>query len=162
MLQSIRGAVAFAAVLMLCAFSQSAVAADIPSAASGIYITPDRICRVELARYGQDHINVDLLCIGDATGMPTYSHSTAFAFAGACVGGAGVAYVFPFSGPAPSAGYVALDVHDISGLHVRVAADPNTLLNGGGTPQVWARLRPITSSAPYTCGQAPRFRVFGR
>ncbi len=164
MLRNIVHAVALAVVLMLCACSQGAVAQGIASAASGIYITPDRICRVELARYGQDHINVDLLCIGDATGMPTYSHTTVFAFAGSCIAGKGVTSVFQFSGPSPAAGFVAFDVHDLAGLHVRVAPDASTLYNGGGQPQVWPMLRPITSGAPYTCAPAaqPRFRVFGR
>lgn len=158
MLRNLRCTVALATVLMLCACSQSAMAAGIASAASGVYITPERICRVELARYGQDHINVDLLCIADASGMPSYSHTTVFAFAGSCIAGKGVASVFAFSGPSPAAGFVALDVHDLAGLHVRIAPDANTLVNGGGQPQVWPMLRPITSSSPYTCPEQPRLR----
>ena len=50
----------------------SASAAEIPSAASGAYVAPDRLCRIVLSRAGQNHVDVDLLCVTDA-GMPTYS-----------------------------------------------------------------------------------------
>lgn len=143
------------------ALMSPARAAEIPSSASGVYVTPDRVCRLQLTRLGQDHANVDLLCITDA-GLPTWSNSTAFAFGGACIGSPGVAYAFPFSGQDPGAGTVAFDALDSGGLRVRVGPDLAALYSGGGLPQTWLLVRPVTSPAPYTCGrQAPRLRVFG-
>lgn len=161
MFRTFRAAAAIAAALMLFACAQSVSAAEIPSAASGQYVAPDRVCRLELARAGQNHVDVDLLCITDA-GVPTYSRTRAFAYAGSCPGSNGVAYVFQFSGPSPAAGFVAIDAADSTGLHVRVGTDPSLLYNGGGQPQTWTLLRRVDSTAPYTCAGAPRFRVFGR
>lgn len=130
-----------------------ATAAPIPSSASGQYATPDRVCRVELARAGANHVDVDLLCITDA-GVPTYSRTRVEAWAGRCPGDAYTASVFQFAGPSPAAGFVALDAADASGLHVRVGPDATTLYNGGGSAQVWALTRPVASASPYTCGQS--------
>ncbi len=141
----------------------SASAAEIPSAASGAYVAPDRLCRIVLSRAGQNHVDVDLLCVTDA-GMPTYSVTRAFAFGGACIGSPYVASVFSLSGPSPDAGFVALDAFTGAALQVRRSADVNVLVNGGGAAETWTLVRPIASPYPYTCGQqAPlRFRVFGR
>ena len=152
----------FAAIAVLLCVSVSA--AEIPSAASGAYVAPDRLCRLVLSRAGSNHVDVDLLCVTDA-GMPTYSVTRAFAYNGACIGSFGVAYVFALSGPNPASGFVALDAFTGAALQVRRAADPNTLVNGGGVAETWAMVRSIQSPAPYTCGnpaQPLRFRVFGR
>lgn len=126
-------------------------AAPIPSSASGQYATPDRVCRVELARAGTNHVDVDLLCITDA-GVPTYSRTRIEAWAGRCPGDAYTASVFQLSGPSPAAGFVALDAADATGLHVRVGPDAGTLHNGGGQSQTWALIRQVVSASPYTCG----------
>lgn len=128
-----------------------AQAAEIPSAASGQFSAPDRLCRLELSRAGWNHVDVDLLCITDA-GDPTYSRTRIEAWAGRCPGSPYTAQVFGFSGPSVLAGFVALDAFDGTSLHVRVAPDPTTLYNGGGQPQTWTLIRPVNSPAPYTCG----------
>jgi hypothetical protein len=150
-----------AAIAVLLCVSVSA--AEIPSAASGAYVAPDRLCRVVLSRAGSNHVDVDLLCVTDA-GMPTYSVTRAFAFGGACIGSPYVASVFSLSGPNPDAGFVALDAFTGAALQVRRSADVNVLVNGGGIAETWAMVRPIASPYPYTCGQQAqlRFRVFGR
>ena len=131
--------------------SCTARAAEIPSAASGAYVAPDRLCRVVLSRAGANHIDVDLLCVTDA-GVPTSSVTRIEAWGGRCVGSLYTANVFALSGASPLAGFVALDSFSGSALQVRRAADPATLYNGGGTAQSWAMARPLPSPQPYTCG----------
>lgn len=141
--------------------SCSAHAAEIPSAASGAYVAPDRLCRVVLSRAGSSHIDVDILCVTDA-GVPTYSLTRIYAPGGKCLGSFGVTPSFAFSGPDQGAGFVALDQFTGSVLLVRRAPDPTTLANGGGYEEIWVIARQLPSPAPYTCGQqALRFRVFG-
>ncbi len=138
-------------VALICAAMFTAHAAEIPSSASGQYSAGDRVCRLSLARAGANHVDVDLLCITDA-GDPTYSHARIEAWAGRCPGSPYTAYVFDLNGQSPLAGFVALDAADATGLHVRIAADPSTLYNGGGQPQMWTLIRSVASPAPYTCG----------
>ena len=142
-----------AAIAVLLCVSVSA--AEIPSAASGAYVAPDRLCRIVLSRAGQNHVDVDLLCVTDA-GMPTYSVTRAFAFGGACIGSPYVASVFSLSGPSPDAGFVALDAFTGAALQVRRSADVNVLVNGGGAAETWTLVRPIASPQPYSCaGKRP-------
>ena len=148
-----------AAIAVLLCVSVSA--AEIPSAASGAYVAPDRLCRVVLSRAGSSHIDVDILCVTDA-GVPTYSLTRIYAPGGKCLGSFGVTPSFAFSGPDQGAGFVALDQFTGAALLVRRAPDPTTLANGGGYEEIWGMARQLPSPAPYTCGQqALRFRVFG-
>lgn len=148
-----------AAIAVLLCVSVSA--AEIPSAASGAYVAPDRLCRLVLSRAGSSHIDVDLLCVTDA-GAPTYSRTRVYAPAGKCIGAPDVSPAFAFSGPDQSAGFVTFDQFTGSVLLVRRASDPTTLANGGGYEEIWVMARQLPSPAPYTCGQqALRFRVFG-
>ena len=150
-----------AIAVLLCA---SVSAAEIPSAASGAYVAPDRLCRVVLSRAGSSHIDVDILCVTDA-GVPTYSLTRIYAPGGKCLGSFGVTPSFAFSGPDQGAGFVALDQFTGAALLVRRAPDPTTLANGGGVAETWAMVRSIQSPASYTCGnpaQPLRFRVFVR
>lgn len=150
-----------AAIAVLLCVSVSA--AEIPSAASGAYVAPDRLCRLVLSRAGSNHVDVDLLCVTDS-GVPTYSLTRIYAPGGKCLGSFGVTPSFAFSGPDQGAGFVALDQFTGAALLVRRAPDPTTLANGGGVAETWAMVRSIQSPAPYTCAPAQplRFRVFGR
>jgi len=138
------------AILALASLCASVSAAEIPSAASGAYVAPDRLCRLVLSRAGANHIDVDLLCVTDA-GVPTSALIRAEAWAGRCIGAQFTASVFPLSGSSPMAGFVALDAFAGNALYVRRAPDPSTLYNGGGVAQVWEMRRPIASPQPYTC-----------
>lgn len=151
-----------AAIAVLLCVSVSA--AEIPSAASGAYVAPDRLCRVVLSRARSNHVDVDLLCVTDS-GVPTYSLTRIYAPGGKCLGSFGVTPSFAFSGPDQGAGFVALDQFAGAALLVRRAPDPTTLANGGGVAETWAMVRSIQSPAPYTCdnpAQPLRFRVLGR
>ena len=150
-----------AAIAVLLCVSVSA--AEIPSAASGAYVAPDRLCRIALSRAGQNHVDVDLLCVTDS-GVPTYSLTRIYAPGGKCLGSFGVTPSFAFSGPDQDAGFVALDQFTGAALLVRRAPDPTTLANGGGYEEIWVIARQLPSPAPYTCAPAQplRFRVFGR
>lgn len=143
---------AIAALLAACNICAAPIASD----ASGWYATPDRLCRVVLAKLGAS-INVDLSCIQDGTGQPTFSHTTADAFGHSCIGDNGVASVFAFHGLDPvGSGHVAFDQYGSGMLSVRIAPDPLQLYQGGGGVQHWQRVRAIASPAPFTCdGQPP-------
>lgn len=136
-----------AALLAACGIS----AAPIPSGASGWYAAPDRLCRVVLSREA-DGIIVDLTCVQDATGQPTYSRSRADAFGYSCVDNLTVAF---HNQDIVGSGHVALDSFDGSTLSVRVAPDPLQLHQGGGSPQLWPLIRPVASPLPYLCVQTP-------
>lgn len=137
--------------LVILLTSCAAKAGEIPSAASGAYVAPDRLCRLVLSRLGPYNIAVDFLCVTDA-GVPTSSRTVIEAWTGRCVGSAYTAKVFALSGSNPLAGFVALDSFGGSALYVRRAIDPNTLSNGGGVAETWILARPLASPSPYTCG----------
>lgn len=148
------------ALIVAATFPAMARAAEIPSAASGAYAAPDRLCRVVLSRAGANHIDVDLLCVTDA-GLPTSTLVRVEAWAGRCVGSQYTANVFALSGSSPLAGFVALDAFTGAGLQVRRAPDPATLYNGGGAAETWTLVRALQSPAPYTCGKRPGSGQFG-
>jgi len=160
------------ALICAAAFSSTARAAEIPSTASGAYSTPNGRCDVVFSRFGPDHVNVDIACPGtlDVGLIPgfvfcsgTCSHSTAFAFAGACIGAPGVAYAFPVDGQNPASPWLAFDAFDGTRLYVRRGVTAAQLYTGGGVSETWTMGTPLASPAPYACGrQALRFRVFGR
>lgn len=162
----------FACLLMMLA--ANTLAGAIPSNASGAYSTPNGRCDVVFSRFGQDHVNVDIACPGtlDLTLIPgrifctgTCSHSTAFAYSGACIGSPGVAYAFPVSGSDPNSEWLAFDAYsaDSRSLSVRRGVTAAQLYNGGGVPELWTGQFSLASPQPYTCAPtALRFRVFGR
>lgn len=145
---------------------------EIPSTASGRYATPNGDCSVVFARFGPDHVNVDVACPGELDVTPagvrcfgTCSHSTVFAFRGACPGSPGVANVFPVEGSNPNSQWLAFDAVDGANLIVRRGVTAAQLYNGGGVAERWTRNGWIDSPSPYTCplpAQPLRFRVFGR
>ncbi len=144
-------------VAAMVAIPTPVAAGTIPSTASGEYSTPGGDCTVVFARFGVDHVNVDIWCPG------TYSHSTAFAFSGACIGSPGVAFAFPLHGPDPASAWIAFDAFDGQRLSVRRGVTANQLYNGGGVAETWTMDTPVASPSPYACsGRSVRFRVFGR
>lgn len=159
----------FACLLMMLA--ANTLAGEIPSNASGAYSTPNGRCDVVFSRFGQHHVNVDIACPGtlDLTLIPgrifctgTCSHSTAFAYSGACIGSPGVAYVFPVEGSNPASPWLAFDAFDGQRMYVRRGSSAMQLYNGGGTLEFWDMSIPLASPSPYACGRTLRFRVFGR
>lgn len=160
----------FLTCLFLLVFS-SATAAPIPSTASGVYATPSGDCSIVFSRFGADHVNVDIACPGQlsiltdnrvrCTGV--CSHSTAFAFGGACIGAPEVSYAFPVDGSYPGLQWLAFDSFDGQRLMVRRGVTANQLYNGGGVFELWDMRVPIASPFPYSCKTAnPRLRILGR
>lgn len=161
-------------VALIVAGAFAARAAEIPSAASGEYLTPAGRCAVVFSRFGADHVNVDIACpgilgVGDDGRVwcaGVCSHSTAFAWRSACIGAPGVAYAFPVSGSDPNSEWLAFDAYsaDSRSLNMRRGATAAQLYNGGGVTELWTGQFSLASPQPYTCGPParPRFRVFGR
>ena len=181
----IRAALLFLLCMSAALASPLPLPTQIPSAASGRYATPNGDCSVVFARFGPDHVNVD--CPGELDVTPagvrcfgTCSHSTVFAFRGACPGSPGVANVFPVEGSNPNSQWLAFDAVDGANLIVRRGVTAAQLYNGGGVAERWTRNGWIDSPSPYTCplpaqprhggvvtskvvlAQPLRFRVFGR
>lgn len=151
------------ALFLLLVLTTSALAApklprEIPSSASGEYMTPAGLCQVIFSRFGADHINVDIACpgvLGVEDGRVLCaglcSHSTVFAFGGACIGSPGVANAFPVQGSNPESQWLYFGAMDGVNLVVRRGASAAELYNGGGVPEYWTRLASISSPAPYSC-----------
>lgn len=135
-----------AVVAAIC--SCSAPAASIPSAASGVYVGSDRVCRVELARYQSLWIKLDLVCI-EFGGRMTYAAPVLYAPNQCWDSSVSVA----FSGHAWNE-FVALRLYSESSntLAVVIGPDITQVANGIGRTETWARVGTVTSPAPYTCG----------
>lgn len=155
MLRFIRRTVAMATVLMLCACSQSAVAADIPSSASGDYVGGGWHCRLLAYAhpvYGYPSTVTEYRC----TDPQTNQRYAARTWWGCPVTQAYPEVLYPWwtlvLAPPPN---VSMMVASVS---------PATLtLTFDGVPVVMSLAQSIQSPAPYTCAQsALRFRVFGR
>lgn len=135
--------------LMFCTASASAT--GIPSAASGIYVTPDRVCRVVFARYQVTSLQADLTCMSFATGALTFTLSTLYApEAGSCWP-AGAAVPFNAQTPTDYVSWVAYFDQDAGALGALVGNQAQ-VVNGDGNGQKWVRVATIESPAPYTCG----------
>lgn len=139
--------VAIVAALM----SSCARAAPIPSSASGVYIGPDRVCRVVLSRWATHWVQLDLACV-PWVGQPTYSLTTLYAPA-ACPTET-VAWAI---NPWPV--FVVreyLSIREILPDRLRVVTgfDPTAVSNGIGTEAEWLLVQPLPSPVPYSCGAA--------
>lgn len=139
--------------LALAGCSQSAMAQGIPSSASGVYLAPDKVCRLILARTAVDYIRADLSCLS--------------------FGGAATAATWQLYAPGDSAcwpdtvaipidprqidatEYVALRSYSGSVLNV-LSGGPAAVVNGGGDEQSWTRIVLLPSPYPYAgCSATP-------
>jgi len=138
---------AIAACIMLCA---QVSAAEIPSAASGVYVGSDRVCRVVLARHQTLWIQLDLLCLRFDGGLSN-SLTTLYA-PGQCWNST---VSTPFS-PQAWNEFLALRLYSASSdtLSVVIGPDQTAVANGIGHTETWARLAPVQSPAPYGCGSS--------
>ena len=138
-------------LILALAIGTSASATGIPSAASGIYITPDRVCRVVFARYQVTSLQADLSCMSFSTGAMTFTLATLFApQAGSCWP-AGAAVPFDRMNPTDYVSWVAYFTEDAGALGALVGNQAQ-VVNGDGSAQKWVRVATIESPAPYTCG----------
>ena len=134
-------------VLMFCTAS---TAAPIPSAASGIYITPDRVCRVVFSRYQVSWLQAELTCMS-FTGAVTSTLSTLYAPGAGSCWPAGAAVPFNTQNPTDYVSWVAYFTEDAGALGALVGNQAQ-VVNGDGSAQKWVRVATIESPAPYTCG----------
>ena len=134
---------AIVAGLLLCSLS---FAQGIPSAASGVYLTPDRVCRVVFQRYQVSWIRADLTCL-EFSGALSNAATVLYAPGeGSCwTSGAAI----PFNPQSP-ADYVAFTGSTESVVNTLVG-NQAAVVNGGGSAQVWTRIAYVPSPAPYAC-----------
>lgn len=142
-----RSILAIVAGLLLCSLS---FAQGIPSAASGLYLTPDRVCRVVFQRYQVSWIRADLTCL-EFSGALSNAASVLYAPGeGSCwTSGAAI----PFNPQSP-ADYVAFTGSTESVVNTLVG-NQAAVVNGGGSAQVWTRIAYAPSAAPFSCGDSP-------
>lgn len=172
-------------------FSSVAQAIGLPSSISGGFTTPERACRLVLARHQTVFTQISITCLRWADGLPSSAlyqvytpnqcpdgNSTILSFSPRPVEADKASTLVPgarYFGPAGWLPYalekngeeffVIRGYDEVSGaLSVLIGADPSALANGFGVPQTWRREVPVPSPAPYTCTFGPtlRFRVFGR
>ncbi len=131
-------------------FSAVANAAPIPSGASGVYIAPDRVCRIVFSRYQTHWIQLDLACLPFNAGQTTHSLTTLWAPGGACPVES-IAWNFNPWPPGAVREYVSIRAVLPDRLEMMVGTDVNAVSNGAATPQTWLLVQPVASPAPYTC-----------
>ncbi len=139
--------------LMLFGCSQTVSAQGIPSSASGVYLAPDKVCRLVLARAAVDYIKADLSCL---------SYSGAATAASWQLYAPGDSACWPDSVAIPidprqidTTEYVALRGYAGSTLNV-LSGGPAAVVNGGGDEQSWTRIVLLPSPYPYVgCSASP-------
>lgn len=142
--------------IALCAIA--AQAAPIDSTASGVYIAPDRVCRVVLSRYQTLWVQADIRCL-NFSGISTASLTTVYA-PGSCPQG-GAYWLNPWP-PGQPPEYLSLRSYDPAGtLAVLLGNDPTNVYNGIGSAQTWYRVGAVPSPSPYSCGGSASDRKGG-
>jgi len=137
---------AIVAGLFLCA---TVSAAGIPSSASGVYLTPDRVCRIVFQRYAVSWLQADLTCM-QFSGVVSSSLTTLYApGANACWPDS---VAVQFERPS-QVNYAAFRGFNGTALNANVG-NPAEVVNGGGTGQSWQRITAVASPDPYTCATA--------
>lgn len=137
--------------LILLSLSSLSFAQGIPSAASGIYVTPDRVCRVVFQRYQVASLQAELTCMSFSTGAFTSTLSTLYAPGNGNCWPAGAAVPFNAQTPTDYVSWVAYFDQDAGALGALVGNQAQ-VVNGDGNGQKWVRVATIESPAPYTCG----------
>lgn len=130
--------------LLLCSLS---FAQGIPSASSGVYLTPDRVCRVVFQRYQVSWLKADLTCL-EFSGALSNAATVLYApEAGSCWPDTAA---IPFNPQSP-VDYVTFRSATANSLGVQVG-NQAAVVNGVGQNQAWQLIAPVASPAPYTCG----------
>jgi hypothetical protein len=134
-------------------FCATAHADPIPSAASGVYVAPDKVCRVVFARHEVSWLRAELTCMawsGDRTSMIYRLYAPG---AGACWPQS-VAVPFNANAPVDYVAFVHYFDQDAGALGALVGNEAE-VINGDGSAQKWVRVATLPSPAPYTCGDVP-------
>lgn len=129
--------------LFLCA---TVSAAGIPSSASGVYLTPDRVCRVVFQRYQVSWIRADLTCL-EFNGALSNAATVLYAPGEGSCWPDGAAIPFNPQSPVDYVTFPSFTGAVINALVGNQAA----VINGGGVEQIWQRIAIVPSPAPYTC-----------
>lgn len=130
------------------------LAQGIPSAASGVYLGSDRVCRLVLSRYQVSWILIDARCL-TFDGRATTAVLTRFA-PNTCLNDASFAL-----DPQTQSEFLSLRAMDDTGeaINVVIGSTATGATNGIGVVDTWDRIGVIQSPAPFTCGSAaPRTR----
>lgn len=170
-------------IAILALASLCANAAPLPSSITGAYLTPERVCRLELYRWtAPQWTQIDLQCLRWGDGLHTSMLATVFT-PNQCPRDLALPFdprglfaveaqqdkvaptdwsVMLYDGgqwrPLPwlksgSVEFFSIRSYTPSTLSVAVGIDQSALLNGGGIVQTWQLVESIASRAPYTCGQ---------
>ena len=132
--------------LFLCA---SVGAQGIPSAASGVYLTTDRVCRVVFQRYQVSWLKADLTCLEFGGALSNAAVTLYAPGEGSCwTDGAAI----PFNPQSP-VDYVTFPSFTGAVINALVG-NQAAVINGGGTEQIWQRIAIVASPSPYTCGSS--------
>lgn len=129
----------------------------LPSSISGVYLGPDRACRVELYRSPNPQFTrVETACLLFAGGV-TESLTEIYTPSGQCPNSS-LGLVFDQYRGAQR-GYYSMQAYDLGAtLSVVLSANQTSASNGVGTLQTWQLVQPVTSRAPYSCAQPGRDR----
>ena len=123
------------------------LAQGIPSDASGVYLTPDRVCRLVLARYQVSWIRADLTCL-EFNGALSNAATVLYAPGDGSCWPSGAAIPFNPQSPVDYVTFPSFTGAVLNSLVGNQAA----VVNGGGVEQIWQRIAILPSPAPYTCG----------
>lgn len=136
-------------MLLLSGCAQSVSAQGIPSAASGVYLTTDRVCRVVFQRYQVSWLKADLTCLEFGGALSNAATILYAPEAGSCWPDT---VAIPFNPQSP-VDYVTFRSAAANSLGVQVG-NQAAVVNGVGQNQAWQLIAPVASPAPYTCAGA--------
>lgn len=137
----------FLSVCLLFLLLPIAALADVASTASGVYLGPDRACRLVLARFSNPAwLDAQLSCV-QFDGQVTASRQLLYAPQSGSCWGSGAA--IPFNAQSPI-DFLSLRSSNESTVTVAVG-NQAAVVNNGGDVQVWTRIAYIPSYAPFTC-----------
>lgn len=137
----------FLSVCLMFLLLPFAAFADVASTASGVYLGPDRACRLVLARFSNPAwLDAQLSCV-QFDGQVTATRSLLYAPQPNSCWGSGAAIPFDRQFPVD---YLSLRNSNESTLTVAVG-NQATVVNNGGEVQLWTRIASAPSYAPFAC-----------
>lgn len=128
-------------------------AASVGSDVSGVYLGPDRACRLVLSRFDGSWIKADLSCIAFAGGQSNAS-VVLYAPRSCWPNTAAIPFV-----PQAPVDYLTISGYTASVVNVLVGNEA-AVINGVGEAQAWTRIAYAPSAAPFSCGDTPPVQVW--
>lgn len=137
----------FLKVCLLLLLPVASAFADVASTASGVYLAPDRVCRLVLARFSDPAwLDAQLTCV-EFGGRVTATRQLLYAPQPNSCWTSGSA--IPFDRQAPTE-FLSLRSSNESTVTVAVG-NQAAVVNNGGSVQVWTRIAYVPSYAPFSC-----------